>query len=122
MTAQESIATAINAKFATPPVLSLRQATTATKDYIVLFVSRRYVDKRLSSGEVSISGGRVIVRKCCLTEANLDVFSAREAAALEDQILPDGTGPFTFETDSEATDDDATLGTTWYVRDTAWTF
>lgn len=123
MTAASAITTAINAKFTTPPVLTLKQAQTATKDYIVLFVSRRYVDKRLASGEVSVPGGRVIVRSCCLTEANLDVFRARVSAALEDQILADGvTGPFCFESESDATDLDETLGTTWFVTDSHWTF
>ncbi len=123
MTATTAITTAINAKFATAPVKTLKQAQTATTDYVVLFVSRRYVDKRLASGEVSVPGGRVIVRSCCLTEANLEVFGARVTAALEDQILADGvTGPFVFESESDATDDDVTLGTTWFVRDQHWTF
>ena len=124
MTATTAITTAINAKFVgTTPVKTLAQAKVATTDYIVLFVSRRYVDKRLASGEVSVPGGRAIVRSCCLTEANLEVYRTRITAALEDQILADGvTGPFCFESESEATDDDATLGTTWFVADSHWTF
>jgi hypothetical protein len=123
VTATTAITSAIDAKFATPVVLTLKQAQTATKDYVVLFVSRRFVDKRRGSGEVSTPGGRVIVRHCCTTEANLDVFGSRSTAALEDQILADGvTGPFVFESESDATDDDATLGTTWYVRDSHWIF
>lgn len=123
MSSSTAITSAINAKFTTPPVLTLAQAKSATKDYIVLFVSRRYVEKRLISGVVTIPGGRVIVRCCCTSEANLEVFRTRVTAALEDQILADGvTGPFVFESESDATDDDATLGTTWFVSDSHWIF
>lgn len=122
MTARSAIAAAIDAKFTTPRVLTLKQAQTATADYIVLFVSRRYVDKQLASGEVSVSGGRVIVRSCCTTEANLDVFRARVAAALEDQIVAGDVGPFVFESEADDTDLDDTIGTTWFVTDSRWTF
>lgn len=122
MSATAAITTAINAKFATAPVKTLKQAQTATSDYIVLFVSRRYVADRYVSGEVTIPGGRVTVRCVCMTEANLEVYRARVQSALENQILPDDVGPFVFETETDTALDSTTSGTTVFVADSQWTY
>lgn len=121
MSAQEAIVAAINAKFASPAVLTLAQSKAATKDYINVFVTRRYVADRRASGEVTMPGSRVVVRCVCKTEANLDVFRARVAAALEDQILAGDIGPFVFETE-DLVDPDEADATDWYLSESAWTF
>lgn len=112
-----AIKTAIDAKFTTPRVVDLAGAKSATKDYILLFVSRRYVADRLGSGEVTIPGGRVVVRYVCLAEANVSVMRDRARAALEDVILPGGVGPFVFESET-LTDDDGT----WFVGADTFTY
>ena len=112
-----AITAAINAKFATAPVLTLKQAATATTDHILLFISRRYVADRLASGEVTIIGWRVLTRYVCKTEGNVDVFRARVRAALEDQILTGDVGPFTFETENTTTQDGD-----WLVSSDSWTY
>jgi len=122
VSAQAAIAAAINAKFATPPVLSLARSRTATKDYINVFVARRYVEKRLASGEVSIPGQRVVVRCVCKDEENLSVFRARVAAALEDQILPGDIGPFVFESEDYVDPDLVDASGAWYLAESIWTF
>lgn len=121
MSDQDTINAAINAKFATPPVITLKQAQAATTDYVNTFVTRRYVPERLMSGEVPIPGGRVIVRSVCRTEANANVFRARVTAALEDQILAGDLGPFTFETENVI---DPTTDETgdWYIAESTWTY
>lgn len=121
MSAQETIVAAINAKFTTPPVLTLKQAKSASRDYINVFTSRRYVADRRVSGEVTMPGSRVIVRCVCKTEANLDAFRARVTAALEDQILAGDIGPFVFETE-DLIDPDEADGTDWFMSESAWTF
>ena len=121
MSDTSDITAAINAKFANPVVITLTQAKTATTDYIVIFLSRRYVADRYVSGEVTIPGGRVVVRCVCSKEANVDVFRARVAAALENQILPSGLGPFVFETE-DVTDPNSDLGSSWFVSNSSWTY
>lgn len=121
MTAQESITAAVNAKFASPKVLTLAQSKTATADYVNVFTARRYVPDRRASGEVTIPGNRAIVRCVCKTEANLDVFRGRVTAALEDQILTGDVGPFTFESETFIDPDEADA-TDWYIAESMWTF
>lgn len=121
MTAQESITAAINAKFTSAKVISLLVAKTATTDYINVFVARRFVPERRSSGEVTMPGNRAIIRCVCKTEANLDVFRARVASALEDQILTGDFGPFTFEVETFI-DPDNVNSTDWYLSESTWTF
>lgn len=122
MTAQDSIAAAINAKFASPPVLTLAQAKAATKDYINVFVARRFVPERRASGEVTLPGNRVVVRCVCKTEANLDVFRGRVASALEDQILTGDVGPFVFESEDFVDPDLVDATGDWYLAESTWTF
>lgn len=119
--ATTAITDAINAKFASPVVLTFKQSQTATKDHVVLFVSRRYVADQLASGEVTIPGSRVVTRYVCLTEANLDVYRDRVKAALEDQILTGGVGPFVFES-ADVGDLEPSGGVDYYVAADTWTF
>lgn len=121
MTALSSITAAINAKFTTPPVITLAQAKTATTDYVNVFISRRYTDNYRGSGEVSVIGYRAVIRCVCKTEANLGVFVTRVTAALEDQILSGDVGPFRFETESTV-DPDAVFDGDWYIADLSWAF
>lgn len=122
MTAQSAVTAAINAKFATSPVLTLAQSKSATKDYINVFVARRFVDGRLVSGEVAVPGQRVVVRSVCKTEANLDVFRSRVATALEDQILPGDIGPFVFESEDFVDPELVDASGDWYLAESIWTF
>ena len=121
MTAQDAITAAINAKFASPPVLTLAQSKAATSDYINVFTARRYVPTRRMSGEVPIPGNRVVVRCVCKTEANLDVFRVRVTAALEDQILAGDVGPFTFESETFI-DPNEVDASDWYLSESNWTY
>lgn len=122
MTARDAIAAAINTKFATPPVLTLAQAKAATTDYINVFVARRYVAGRRASGEVTMPGSRAVIRCVCKTEANLDVFRGRVAAALEDQILASDVGPLVFETEDFVDPDLVDATGDWYLSESTWTF
>lgn len=75
-------------------------AGTEPAKYVVIDLSRRYVDKRLASGEVSVSGYRLGVRY--VAKATNDARNMRRivTGVLEDQILTtdDGeVGPFVFE-------------------------
>ena len=121
MSDQATIAAAINAKFTSPPVLSLKDSQSTTKDYINVFTARRFTPERLASGEVTIPGGRVVVRCVCRDEENLDVFRARVVAALEDHILADDLGPFVFESEDFA-DPDSEIATDWYASESTWTY
>lgn len=121
VTDSATITAAINAKFTTPPVMTFKQSQTATEDHIVIFVSRRYVADRLSSGEVTIPGGRVATRYVCLTEANLDVYRDRVKAALEDQILAGGVGPFTFES-ADQVSLEPSGGVDWFISADTFTY
>ena len=72
--------------------------------YVVIDVTRRYEEKRLGSGEVSVVGGRVGVRYAAKSTNDARNMRTLATAVLEDQILTTDAGeigPFVHET-SEA--------------------
>lgn len=115
------IAAAINAKFSAPQVISLVQAKSATKDYINVFTARRFVPDRRESGEVTVPGGRTIIRLATKSETNLANYRSKVFAALEDQILTDDVGPFVFESE-DFVDPDEVAGSDWYLADITFTY
>lgn len=92
-----------------------------TSGHILVLVDRRYVPERLLSGEVPLPGGRVFTRYVGTSEADVYAFRAATTAALEDQILAGGLGPFTFEA-SDSIDDEVDGSTTWLTAADTWTF
>lgn len=115
----EAIQAAIDAQFATPRVVSLEDAPHVQVDHILMFVSRRFTADRRYSGEVTVPGGRVVVRYVAKTGDNVRVMRARVFAALEDHILtaPTEVGPFTFETE-----DDIAVDEGWFVASDTFTY
>jgi len=101
--------------FGDPAVKSL------TSGHILVLVDRRFVPERLLSGEVPLPGGRVFARYVGTSEADVYAFRAATAAALEDQILPGGLGPFTFE-GSDSLDDEVDGSTTWFTAADTFTY
>ena len=114
-----TIKAAIDAQFATPHAVEIDQARTRTSDYVLVFLSRRYVDGRLMSGEARTSGSRLITRYVATSVANVRAMQDRTRAALEEKFLPGGVGPFAFETEQEplAYDSD---GGGWFTTADAW--
>lgn len=115
--AWDAIKAAVDARFATPRVLDVETAANQTADHIVLFVSRRYVPDQLGSGEVTIKGGRTVLRSVCKSPENASVFYDRIEAALEDKILPGDFGPFVFESSLDVDADDG-----WFVTEHRFTY
>jgi hypothetical protein len=71
-------------------------------EYVLVFVSRRWVPERRASGEVDLPGGRLTVRYHSATYIdNAREYRRITLATLEDQILTLGDdpeiGPFVFE-------------------------
>lgn len=113
-----AIKVAINAQFAAPRVLTTAEAMTATTDYIVVFISRRYIEGSLISGDSRVRGGRVTTRYVCRDEGNIAVFRDRTAAAIEEKFLPGADGPLKFETvEEDVKQDDG-----WFVSSDSWTY
>lgn len=114
-----AICAAINAQFSlSDPAVAPADATALTGDHIIVFASRRFVADRLASGEVTIPGGRVLTRYVSKVGANVSNMQAKARAALEDQIIAGGLGPFTFEAE-DVLDDDA--DGYWTAAD-VWTY
>lgn len=111
-----AIRAAIDAQFTIARTLDLADAKNTGTDHILVFVSRRYVDDKHASGEVTIPGGRVVTRYVALKESNVSVMRERTAAALEDRIIS-GLGPFTFESGDDIDTDDK-----WFVSEDVWTY
>lgn len=68
--------------------------------YVVVDISRRYVEHRRASGFVPLQGGRVGTRYIAKSATDVRAMRAKVTAALEDQILVTDAGeigPFTFE-------------------------
>lgn len=77
--------------------------------YVLVDISRRYVEKRLSSGEVSVSGGRLGVRYVAKSTNDARNMRTLATAALEDKILVAAggeVGPFVFESAEAIVPDD----------------
>lgn len=77
--------------------------------YVVVDISRRFVDKRLSSGEVSISGGRLGVRYVAKSTNDARNMRTLATGVLEDKILITAAGevgPFVFESSEAIVPDD----------------
>lgn len=116
-TDRQAAADAIDAQFTTARSKTFAEGAAATSDYIIVAAYRRYVDDQLASGEVTISGGRLMTRYVGLTEANVNVMRSRTRTALEDKILTGDVGPFVFESGDVATPDDG-----WIVATDFWTY
>lgn len=77
--------------------------------YVVVDLSRRYVEKRSASGEVTVSGGRLGVRYVAKSTNDARNMRALATATLEDQILSADLGeigPFVFESSEPIAPDD----------------
>lgn len=115
-----AIRAAIDAQFASPVTVEIDDAAKRTSDYIIVFLSRRYVEGRLISGESRTDGWRLVTRYVAKkSAANVRVLQDRTRAAIEEKFLPDGAGPFSFETEQEplAYDSD---GGGWFTTADAW--
>ena len=113
-----AVLAAINAQFSAVRAYELTDPAVKalTTDHILIVTARRYVDGRLSSGEVSLPGGRVVTRYVAKTAGNVRTLRAKTAAALEDKILAGGVGPFVFESEDAPDYDDG-----WLVATDTWT-
>lgn len=116
-TTAAAISAAIDAQFATPRVVSMTEAASRTTDHIIVFISRRYTEGRLASGEARVIGGRVITRYITKDDGNVRVMRERTAAAVEEKFLPGSDGPLAFETSTEVEEDDG-----WFVASDSWTY
>lgn len=116
-----AVKSAIDAQFSTPRAVEIDQAAKQTSDYVLLFVSRRYMDGKLLSGEARVEGGRLITRYVARTVANAQAMRDRTRTALEEKFLPGGVGPFAFEAEHEPLDYDPDAGG-WYTTADAWTY
>lgn len=70
-------------------------------EYLLIDLSRRYVDGFLSSGEAAARGGRLGTRYVAQIADNASRMRQRVTTRLEDKVLEEGLGPFVFES-SEA--------------------
>lgn len=113
-----AICGAINAEFSlSDPAVAPDAAAAQTADHVIVFVSRRYVDDRIASGEVPVRGARVVTRYASKSVANLSNMQAKTRTRLEDRTI-DTLGPFTFESESPVDPDPDG----WYVADDHWTY
>lgn len=115
----EAIIAAINAKFTTPRAYDMSDPAVKalSTDHVLVTTSRRYVEGRRDSGEVTMPGGRVMTRYVAKTVGNLYAMRDRTTEALEDRILPGGFGPFVFESSDDPAPDDG-----WLSAADVWTY
>lgn len=88
--------------------------------YVLIDLTRRYVDKRLASGEVSVQGGRLGTHYAAKSVSDARELQRRVRVTLEDVLLPSGgdyVGPFVFQTESPIVPDDK-----WFAGSDTWTF
>lgn len=97
----EAILAAINAAIA-PAVAyeydkvpgAFGNAGTRPIRFATIAITRRFVDKRRASGEVSTNGYRLVVRYAAKATNDARNMRDKSNAALEEQILPGDIGPF----------------------------
>lgn len=116
----EAIKSAIDAQFASPRAVEIDQAGKRSTDHVLVFLSRRYVDGFLLSGEASVQGSRLITRYVGKSVANVRSMQERTRSALEDKILSGEVGPFSFEAEQEPLAYDTDAGG-WFTSADAWT-
>jgi hypothetical protein len=95
-------------------------AGTEPAKYLLIDVTRRYVDSHRASGVTSLTGYRLGTRYVAKSIGDAREMRRRTATALEDQILAtaDGElGPFTFEAA-----DSLVLTEGYHVGTDTWTF
>lgn len=114
-----AILAAINAQFTGTRAYEITDplVKALTTDHVLVLTTRRYVEGRRGSGEVTMPGGRVVTRYVAKTASNARSLRAKTTAALEDQLLPGDVGPFVFET-SDAPQEDGD----WLVSDDYWIY
>ena len=117
--AAAAIIAAINAQFTTVRAYDMSDPAVKalSTDHVLVTVSRRYVDGRLVSGEVSVPGGRVMTRYVAKTVGNVYNLRDKTAQALENRILTGDVGPFVFESADAPEPDDG-----WLSAADVWTY
>lgn len=103
-----AISPAVAYEYASVPGTNGNSGVTPAK-YVLFDLSRRYVESRRSSGEVSVSGYRLGTRYVAKSVGDARTMRDRVTAALEDQIIAvgdDSVGPFTFESSDAILPDD----------------
>lgn len=88
--------------------------------YVTINLSRRYVDDRLVSGEVTMTGWRLVTRYVSKSVPNARLMRAKVATALEEALVPfagDYFGPVDFESAEPIGPDDG-----WFSGADTWTF
>lgn len=113
------IKTAIDGQFASPRAVEIDEAPSRTADHVVVFLSRRYTEGELMSGEARTVGSRLITRYVARTLSNVKTLRERTRTAVEEKFLPDAVGPFSFETEHEPLDYDPDDGG-WFTSADSW--